>query len=521
MSCKVSNLNICYLVDETKQPIKLIFDVDTSNDELIYKLYRFNQLEYTQDVTDDINLPNLKEGVYFHELIWSRNGINRVVFQGNVEIRKKGSEKCNCENSEEKDVIINVDEYIINVSFSGSSESGKDGVGLQYNWIGTELGVKREDELGFHYVDLKGRDGAGGEEYENDLYNIAYRDIKLGESNGEEINVANDLKIGTFQTDGTIDSTKNNWRYFNYDVKGGEVVTYVGYPPVSSSVRQLVAYLKISDGSIIKLFENILTSSTSLKTQEITIPQNGEVYITGRYLAGDKLELYTKSENTDIVGKLIDHITHSNNNLGNVSYCAIGDSLTFLSNGNPNGYTSLLSDYFGFSKTTVNGYSGKSLADSSQGSLLVNKASWTSHDLFSLLTCTNDFKLNTSVGVLDDYINNTGRTTFYGALREFIDRVYELNPNAKIVLIGTGQRNNASYTSWSTNTAGHKLRDYIEALKTVANYESLPFVDLFYEANINMRNVSLYTTDGLHYNDLGYKMITPSIINGIKKIFLI
>lgn len=39
---------------------------------------------------------------------------------------------------------------------------GTDGVGLNYNWNGTELGIKREDESDYDYVDLKGDKGDTG-----------------------------------------------------------------------------------------------------------------------------------------------------------------------------------------------------------------------------------------------------------------------------------------------------------------------------------------------------------------------
>jgi hypothetical protein len=40
--------------------------------------------------------------------------------------------------------------------------SGADGVGLEYEWDGTKLGVKRENESQFQFVDLKGKDGENG-----------------------------------------------------------------------------------------------------------------------------------------------------------------------------------------------------------------------------------------------------------------------------------------------------------------------------------------------------------------------
>lgn len=44
----------------------------------------------------------------------------------------------------------------------GSSEGGKDGVGLQFNWSGTSLGIKREDQQNYTYQNLKGDKGDQG-----------------------------------------------------------------------------------------------------------------------------------------------------------------------------------------------------------------------------------------------------------------------------------------------------------------------------------------------------------------------
>ena len=41
-------------------------------------------------------------------------------------------------------------------------ETGQDGVGLQFDWNGTELGIKREDESEYEYVDLQGPQGEQG-----------------------------------------------------------------------------------------------------------------------------------------------------------------------------------------------------------------------------------------------------------------------------------------------------------------------------------------------------------------------
>lgn len=44
----------------------------------------------------------------------------------------------------------------------GTGVPGSDGVGIEYNWVDTKLGIKREDEEQFQYVDLKGDIGPQG-----------------------------------------------------------------------------------------------------------------------------------------------------------------------------------------------------------------------------------------------------------------------------------------------------------------------------------------------------------------------
>lgn len=53
-------------------------------------------------------------------------------------------------------------ESIIEMILYLNSKMGKDGVGLNFNWQGTSLGVKREDETEYIYVDLQGPQGEKG-----------------------------------------------------------------------------------------------------------------------------------------------------------------------------------------------------------------------------------------------------------------------------------------------------------------------------------------------------------------------
>ena len=41
---------------------------------------------------------------------------------------------------------------------------GNNGIGIEYRWNGTQLGVKREDEVNYQYTNLKGDTGNTGEQ---------------------------------------------------------------------------------------------------------------------------------------------------------------------------------------------------------------------------------------------------------------------------------------------------------------------------------------------------------------------
>lgn len=59
-----------------------------------------------------------------------------------------------------------IDEPLVEGGLDGNpgdpGQPGKDGVGLNYLWQGTELGIKREDETAFNYIDLQGPQGEEG-----------------------------------------------------------------------------------------------------------------------------------------------------------------------------------------------------------------------------------------------------------------------------------------------------------------------------------------------------------------------
>ncbi|MGV0828283.1 hypothetical protein ACTS9C_05215 [Empedobacter brevis] len=182
-------------------------------------------------------------------------------------------------------------------------------------------------------------------------------------------------------------------------------------------------------------------------------------------------------------------------------------------------------------------YSSRSLGATSESgdinSITNYFNTWTdsSKGFWTLDTITNDFKRDIPVGTIDDYINNTGALTYYGALRKFKDKVDSLTieGNENIVIVANAMnRNNGGYTSTSTNTVGATLYSYEQALMNVAQINGWHFIDQrrfsgIYDDNLNIttkRNTEGGVTDGLHPNDFGYSLCYRIWLDEFKRLFL-
>lgn len=177
------------------------------------------------------------------------------------------------------------------------------------------------------------------------------------------------------------------------------------------------------------------------------------------------------------------------------------------------GYQSLLREQFNFKSDSGTNYcySGFSLGGttaSDANSIMSKSSEWKGEkgDIWTLDSITNDFKRNIPIGLLSDYENATGITTFYGALRAFSDKIKALSgENAIVICSNALRRNNDGYTSVSANSRGHKLTDYELAMMTIAKRNNWYFVDQF-RSGITDETLSITTLDGLHLNSFGYRL---------------
>ncbi len=252
-----------------------------------------------------------------------------------------------------------------------------------------------------------------------------------------------------------------------------------------------------------------------------------------------------------------------------ITWTAIGDSITYLNDHHDETGNRITSGYMAqvaaqypnirYINQGHNGWTTVGIAKEIENLGLIKT------DVYSVFLGTNDWWSGLPLGSMNDYINNTGLKTTYGAYRIIINKIKNLNPSAKIILITPMQRGDFVYIGDAHNNAygcykprnGQKLSQFADAVKEIGNYEHYTVIDLYYKSGIQVKNVVKfkrlkdsvtgvyhnikyphyigipfhpgvdeypyppdaigYTYDGLHPSDKGHKVIADMIISVFKK----
>jgi lysophospholipase L1-like esterase len=253
----------------------------------------------------------------------------------------------------------------------------------------------------------------------------------------------------------------------------------------------------------------------------------------------------------------------------NDTWVAIGDSITYLNEhqdetGNriTKGYLTLVSEELPeiqYINKGYNGWTAVRIAEEIE-SLDLGRA-----DLYSVFLGTNDWWHGKPLGTFDDYKNNTGNNTFFGACRTIINKLQHLNKDARIILITPMQRGDFVYIADMKNNAygsykeknGQSLAQFADAIIAISQHEKFDVVDLFHKSGITTENMVKYkrlkdpetgsyknypypeyvdipfnpetdeypypleaidmTYDGLHPSDKGYEIIAQMLIELLEK----
>ena len=251
-----------------------------------------------------------------------------------------------------------------------------------------------------------------------------------------------------------------------------------------------------------------------------------------------------------------------------ITWTAIGDSITYLNNHQDEtknritkGYMTRVTERLPNIKYINQGHNGWTAVGIAKE---IDNLGITKTDIYTVFLGTNDWWSGLPLGSMDDYINNKGLRTVFGAYRIIINKIRGLNPNATIILITPMQRSDFVYIGDSHNNAwgsykaknGQTLGQFADAVKLIGNYEHFKVVDLYNDNRLKVANLVKfkrlkdpatrkyrdykypdftgirfnpdsdeypypkeamnYTFDGLHPSDKGYKVIANMLVKVLK-----
>lgn len=311
-------------------------------------------------------------------------------------------------------------------------------------------------------------------------------------------------------------------------VKEGDVILYKGYGYSAG----LSWVLKDNNGDYTSGEIDSITAYA-----EIIVPKNGTIRFSSyRGVESTRvlvLDVLYKDSLESRVRNLENGVINSSKKRINKTMVNVGMSIWWLDSTNYSssnqidgegtkckGYQTLLQDNFEFDRVVKYAYSGYSLGigNSAESSIMNTKAStWVAQNnaFWTLDTIVNDFGRNVPLGTVDDYINGTGITTFYGALRAFKNRVDELSPNAVVICSNALLRTDRASDK---NSIGLTFEDYEKAMCYVASKEGWYFVDQNRYGGINDVNASYTLYDGLHPTNFGFRVAVKPWIEQISII---
>lgn len=221
-------------------------------------------------------------------------------------------------------------------------------------------------------------------------------------------------------------------------------------------------------------------------------------------------------------------------------YCALGDSITYgFIPRNYKGYPGQLESYAArAAKILGMEYFNYGINDSTIANVPENTPMCIRYtgmrddaDVITVLGGTNDVRLGVQLGKMGDRCDNT----FYGALHTLYQGLLRKYPNKKIVALTPiklldADKSSLPNTPQNNDQVLYKWDEWIDAVKEVAAFYSLPVLDFYNLSGINPHldrvvkgtqdgyfgNYNPYITDGTHPTAEGAQMMAELLADFIE-----
>ena len=195
-------------------------------------------------------------------------------------------------------------------------------------------------------------------------------------------------------------------------------------------------------------------------------------------------------------------------------YYSLGDSIV-ANNDSYYGYQSHIVDQLGMVLSNY-GEGGATVVSKLSSYLALD---FTDVALVTIGFGTNDARTGVPLGEIGTYDESShSSTTFYGAYRTLLDKIYTDNPECRVVLLTPPQRKYVTNFGCDTvNSNGLKLIDYVDAIIKIGEMYATPVCDMYRESGINQCNLNYYTVEGVHPKQKGYERMANLLLNTIDK----
>ncbi len=139
-------------------------------------------------------------------------------------------------------------------------------------------------------------------------------------------------------------------------------------------------------------------------------------------------------------------------------------------------------------------------------------------DIITIMGGTNDWVARRTIGTLEDETKDT----FIGAYKYIIETLMNKAPNARIIIMSPPfGYYNAGIGTEEINGVGVHLKDFVNAVRDVANYYKLPFINVYENLGVNKINKDIYFYDEdvqVHPNVNGGKRIAGLVLGKLKEL---